>query len=296
MIREFFAALVNPGVPFIRYALIAGLLSSISFGIIGSFVVVKRISYIAGAISHAALAGIGGALYLRHAYGIESISPLHGAVVAALAAAFIIGMVTTRYKEREDTVIGTIWAIGMAIGLLFISKTPGYVDPMSYLFGNILLVGRQELYLILILDLLVITVGILFYQQFLALSFDEEFTRLRGIRTQLYYILLIFLIALTVVLMVTVVGIVMVIALLTIPAATAGIFSKKLWHMMVLGGILCALFTSLGLGTSYMLDLPSGSTTIVIAGIIYLLSLGSRRFTCAAPGTAASRAGRQHVE
>ncbi|MGC9313519.1 MAG: metal ABC transporter permease [Sediminispirochaetaceae bacterium] len=278
MISDFFAALANPGVPFIRYALIAGLLSSISFGIIGSFVVVKRISYIAGAISHAALAGIGGALYLRHAYGIESISPLHGAVVAALAAAFIIGMVTTRYKEREDTVIGTIWAIGMAIGLLFISKTPGYVDPMSYLFGNILLVGRQELYLILLLDLVVITIGILFYQQFLALSFDEEFTQLRGIRTQLYYILLIFLIALTVVLMVTVVGIVMVIALLTIPAATAGIFSKKLWHMMVLGGILCALFTTLGLGTSYMLDLPSGSTTIVIAGIIYLLSLWSRRF------------------
>ena len=278
MIQEFFAALTNPGVPFIRYALIAGLLSSVSFGIIGTFVVVKRISYIAGAISHAALAGIGGALYLKHAYGIEAVSPLHGAVVAALAAAFIIGMVTTRYKEREDTVIGTIWAIGMAIGLLFISKTPGYVDPMSYLFGNILLVGRQELYLILLLDLVVITIGILFYQQFLALSFDEEFTQLRGIRTQLYYILLIFLIALTVVLMVTVVGIVMVIALLTIPAATAGIFSKKLWQMMVLGGILCALFTSLGLGTSYMLDLPSGSTTIVIAGIIYLLSLGSRRF------------------
>jgi len=278
MIQEFFAALTNPGVPFIRYALIAGLLSSVSFGIIGTFVVVKRISYIAGAISHAALAGIGGALYLKHAYGIEAVSPLHGAVVAALAAAFIIGIVTTRYKEREDTVIGTIWAIGMAIGLLFISKTPGYVDPMSYLFGNILLVGRQELFLILLLDLVVITIGILFYQQFLALSFDEEFTQLRGIRTQLYYILLIFLIALTVVLMVTVVGIVMVIALLTIPAATAGIFSKKLWQMMVLGGILCALFTSLGLGTSYMLDLPSGSTTIVIAGIIYLLSLGSRRF------------------
>lgn len=279
MIQEFFAALANPGVPFIRYALLAGLLSSISFGIIGTFVVVKRISYIAGAISHAALAGIGGALYLKHSYGIEAVSPLHGAVVAALAAAFIIGMVTTRYKEREDTVIGTIWAIGMAIGLLFISKTPGYVDPMSYLFGNILLVGRQELYLILLLDLVVITIGILFYQQFLALSFDEEFTQLRGIRTQLYYILLIFLIALTVVLMVTVVGIVMVIALLTIPAATAGIFSKKLWQMMVLGGILCALFTTLGLGTSYMLDLPSGSTTIVIAGFIYLLSLVSRRFT-----------------
>jgi len=278
MIQDFFAAIVNPDFPFIRYALIAGLLSSVSFGIIGTFVVVKRISYIAGAISHAALAGIGGALYLQHAFGMSLISPLHGAVIAALLAALLIGFVSTRYKEREDTVIGAIWAIGMAIGLLFIAKTPGYVDPMSYLFGNILLVGRQELVLILLLDLVVITIGILFYQQFLALSFDEEFTQLRGIHTRLYYILLIFLIALTVVLMVTVVGIVMVIALLTIPAATAGIFSKKLWQMMVFGALLCALFTSLGLGTSYLLDLPSGSTTIVIAGAVYLVSLGTRGF------------------
>lgn len=269
--------MADPNVPFIRYAFIAGLLSSVSFGIIGSFVVVKRISYIAGAISHAALAGIGAALYLQHTYGMEYLSPLHGAVIAAMLAALIIGLVSTYYNEREDTIIGSIWAIGMAIGLLFIAKTPGYVDPMSYLFGNILLVGRQELVLILILDVAVISLGILFYHQFLALSFDEEFTRLRGIPTRLYYILLIFLIALTVVLMVTVVGIVMVIALLTIPAATAGLFSRKLWQMMMLAALFCALFTSFGLGTSYVLDLPSGSTTIVFAGVVYLAGLLLRR-------------------
>src|SRR6056297_1129079 len=275
--QEFLAALSDPSVPFIRYAFIAGLLSSLSFGIIGSFVVVKRISYIAGAISHAALAGIGAALFFQFKFETASISPLLGAVAAALLAALIIGIVSIRYSEREDTIIGTIWAIGMAIGLLFIARTPGYVDPMSYLFGNILLVGRQELILILVLDLLVIVLSILFYHQFLALSFDEEFTRLRGIPTRLYYVLLILLIAVTVVLMVTVVGIVMVIALLTIPAATAGLFSKKLWQMMVLAGLFCALFTSLGLGTSYVLDLPSGSTTIVFAGIVYLGGLLFRR-------------------
>jgi len=276
-VQEFLAALLHPDIPFIRYALIAGLLSSISFGIIGSFVVVKRISYIAGAISHAALAGIGGALFLKHSYGLSVLSPLHGAIIAALLSAGIIGFVTSRSAERSDTIISAIWAIGMAIGLLFIAKTPGYVDPMSYLFGNILLVGRQELILIVLLDILVIAIAVLFYQQFLALTFDEEFTRLRGIHTRSYYMLLIFLVALTVVLMVTVVGIVMVIALLTLPAATAGNFSKKLWHMMILGAILCALFTSLGLSTSYILDLPSGSTTIIIAGFMYLVSLILRK-------------------
>ncbi|MFP4178781.1 MAG: metal ABC transporter permease [Spirochaetaceae bacterium] len=268
---EFFSALTDPSVPFIRYALIAGILSSASFGIIGSFVVVKRISYIAGAISHAALAGIGGALFFGQVYQYTFISPLYGAIIAALLSALIIAVVSRRSMEREDTVIGTIWAVGMAIGLLFISHTPGYIDPMSYLFGNILLIGKTELYIIVALDILVITLSLLFYQQFLSVSFDEEFTRLRGLPTQFYYILLILLVALTIVLMVTVVGIVMVIALLTIPAATAGLFTSTLWRMMILAGIFCALFTVLGLITSYIFDLPSGSTTIVFAGAIYLI-------------------------
>lgn len=268
---EFLSALTDPSVPFIRYALIAGILSSAAFGIIGSFVVVKRISYIAGAISHAALAGIGGALFFSQVYQYSFISPLYGAIIAALLSALVIAVVSRRSMEREDTVIGTIWAIGMAIGLLFISRTPGYIDPMSYLFGNILLIGKTELYIIVALDLLVITLSLLFYQQFLSVSFDEEFTRLRGMPTQFYYILLILLVALTVVLMVTVVGIVMVIALLTIPAATAGLFTSTLWRMMILAGIFCAFFTVLGLITSYIFDLPSGSTTIVIAGAVYII-------------------------
>jgi zinc transport system permease protein len=268
---EFFAALTDPSVPFIRYAFIAGILSSASFGIIGSFVVVKRISYIAGAISHAALAGIGAALYLRHSYEISFLSPLHGAILASLLAALIIAVVSRQATEREDTIIGTIWAVGMAVGLLFISRTEGYVDPMSYLFGNILLIGKTELYIILVLDFIVLAVSLLFYQQFLSVSFDEEFTRLRGLPTQFYYILLILLVALTVVLMVTVVGIVMVIALLTIPAATASLFSSTLWRMMITAALFCAIFTAVGLATSYLFDLPSGSTTIVFAGAVYLL-------------------------
>ncbi len=275
---ECLSALTDPSVPFIRYALIAGILSSASFGIVGSFVVVKRISYIAGAVSHAALAGIGAALYLHHALGLSFISPLFGAVAAALLSALIIALVGIRATEREDTVIGTIWAVGMAIGLLFMARTPGYIDPMSYLFGNILLIGKTELYLILFLDLVVLTLSLLFYQQFLAVSFDEEYTRLRGLPTRFYYVLLIILVALSVVLMVTVVGIVMVIALLTIPAAAAGLFSSVLWRMMLLAGLFCALFTSIGLATSYLFDLPSGSTTIVFAGTVYLLlSLVAKR-------------------
>ncbi|MFO7848477.1 MAG: metal ABC transporter permease [Spirochaetia bacterium] len=268
---DFLSALTDPSVPFIRYALIAGILSSASFGIIGSFVVVKRISYIAGAISHAALAGIGGALFLGSVYEYSFLSPLYGAIIAALLSAIIIAVVSRRSKEREDTIIGTIWAVGMAIGLLFISRTSGYVDPMSYLFGNILLIGKTELYIIIALDILVIVLSLLFYQQFLSVSFDEEFTRLRGLPTQFYYILLIILVALTVVLMVTVVGIVMVIALLTIPAATAGLFSSILWRMMILAGVFCAFFTVMGLAASYIFDLPSGSTTIVFAGAVYLI-------------------------
>ena len=143
---DFLSALSNPAVPFIRYALIAGLVSSAAFGMVGSFVIVRRISYIAGAVSHAALAGLGASLYLKVVHGIAWLSPLTGATAAALLAAWIIAVVNLYAAEREDTIIGAIWAVGMAIGLIFISLTPGYMDPMSYLFGNILLIGREDLF------------------------------------------------------------------------------------------------------------------------------------------------------
>jgi zinc transport system permease protein len=257
---------------FLQYALLAGVLASVACGVVGSYVVARRITYIAGGIAHCVLAGMGAARYLAVVHGWTWLHPLHGATVAAVVAAFIIGIVSLRAREREDTVISALWAVGMAVGVLFISRTPGYSqDLMSYLFGNILLVGRGDLWLILILDVVVVGVSVLFYGRFLAVCYDEEFARLRGVRVEAYYLLLLVLAALTVVVLVTVVGIVLVIALLTLPVAVAGHFVRRLWHMMLLATLLSLLFTTAGLAVSYGPDLPAGATTIVLAGAAYLL-------------------------
>lgn len=266
--------------PFLQHALIAGVLASVACGIIGSYVVTKKISYIAGSIAHTVLGGLGAARYFQVVHHWDWFEPLYGAVLASLLAALAIGLVSMRARQREDTVIGALWAIGMAAGILFISQTPGYnEDLMSYLFGSILMVSAQDLWLIAGLDLLVVIVGALFYNQFLAICFDEEFARLRGVRVELFYLLLLCLTALTVVLLVTVVGIIMVIAIITLPAAVAGEFTKRLWHMMLLSALLTVLFTTTGLALSYGPNLPAGATIIMIAGAAYLLSVvGVRLF------------------
>ena len=263
---------------FMQNALAAGLLASVACGIVGTYVVVRRITYIAGGISHCVLGGIGAALYLQKVHGWTWLHPMYGAVVAALLAAAIIGLVSLRAKQREDTVIGALWAVGMAIGVLFIAKTPGYSqDLMSYLFGNILMVSPGDLWLIGALDLLVVLLGLAFYNQFLAVCFDEEFSRVRGLRVEFYYLLLLGLTALTVVLLVTVVGVVLVIALLTLPVAVAGIFARRLWQMMILATLFSAVFTTAGLAVSYGSDLPSGATIVILAGAVYLVAaVGSR--------------------
>jgi len=268
---DFAQALFDPAIPFLRYAFLAGLLASVSFGVIGTYVVARRITYLAGAIAHCTLGGIGAALYLQHAAGWTWLHPLYGAIAAALLAAVIIGLVSLYARQREDTVIGALWAVGMAIGLIFLAKTPGYVDPMSYLFGNILIISKLDLGIIAGLDLLVVGLAVFFYNKLLAVCFDEEFVRIRGVHVERYALLLLCLTALTVVLLVNVVGIVMVIALLTLPAAIAGQFAHRLWHMMVLAVLFSMAFTSAGLATSYTADLPSGPTIIIIGGATYLL-------------------------
>ncbi len=270
---EFFNALLDPNMPFFRYALLTGVFASLPFGIIGTFVVVRRISYIAGAISHCVLGGIGLGLYLEKAMGITWFGPMTGAVLAALLAAVILTLVSQHARQREDSVIGALWAVGMATGLLFIARTPGYVDPMSYLFGNILLVSKNDFLFVLALDIVVLGLVGIFYHKFLAVCFDEEFARLRGMRTDWIYLLLLCLTALTIVLLVRVVGIVMVIALLTLPAAVAGNFSRNIFQMMLLAVLFCAAFVVLGLGVSFTLDLPSGPIIIIIAAIGYLFVL-----------------------
>ncbi|ADH85387.1 metal ABC transporter permease [Desulfurivibrio alkaliphilus] len=274
---ELIEALRNPDISFFRHAFLVGLLASVSFGIMGTYVVAKRISYLAGAIAHCVLGGIGAGLYLQHRVGIGWFDPLYGALIAALLAALIIGLVSLHAKQREDTVIGALWATGMAIGLLFIAQTPGYVEPMSYLFGNILLISQTDIWLVLGLNLVVVTVCAVFYHQLLAVCFDGEFARLRGLNSDLYHLLLLCLTALTVVLLVRVVGIIMVIALLTLPAAVAGTFARTLGQMMLGAIVCCLLFVSFGLGISFLHDLPSGPTIILVAAGAYLLSLLARR-------------------
>jgi zinc transport system permease protein len=241
---------------------------------VGTYVVTRRITYLAGGIAHCVLGGMGFARYMQVVHGWAFMTPMLGAMLAALLAAFVIGWINIKARERIDTVISAFWGLGMATGILFISKTPGYgEDLMAYLFGNILLVTQRDLLLIGLLDLLIATTALLFHKQFVAVCFDEEFARLRGIHTQFFYFLMLALTALTVVLMVSIVGIVMVIVLLTLPAAIAGRFCLRMGSMMALAAALCALLTFGGLALSYRPDLPAGATIIVLAGIAYLLSL-----------------------
>jgi zinc transport system permease protein len=265
VVAEFFQGLINQ--PFLQHALLGGLLASLGCGIIGSYVVVNRITFLAGGIAHTALGGMGIAYYL-------GVDPIFGALAAALTGALIIGTVSLRWRQHEDTLIGALWAIGMAIGVLFISRTPGYnADLMSYLFGNILMISDGDLYLMALLDGMILMLVTLFYKVFLAVSFDEEFARLRGVPVGFIYLLLLCMVALTVVLLIRVVGLILVIALLTLPAAIAGQYLRSLWRMMVLATLLGTLFSSAGLAVSYGPDLPAGATIIILAGSVYLISL-----------------------
>jgi zinc transport system permease protein len=239
---------------------------------VGSYVVTRRTTYVAGAISHCVLGGMGFARYLERVHGVAWMTPLRGAALAAVVAALLIGAVTLRGKQRVDTVLSAIWAVGMALGISFIVATPGYnEDLMSYLFGNILMVAPGDLGLMVLLNAAVLGLVIPFYNKFLAISFNEQLARLRGIRVEVYELLFLVLTALTVVLLVKVVGIVMVIALLTLPAATAGFFVTRLSRMMVLAAGLSILFTCGGLAISYAPEWPAGATIVELAGGSYLL-------------------------
>jgi zinc transport system permease protein len=263
---------------FLQFAVLAGLLASVACGVVGSFVVVRRTTYVAGAIAHCVLGGMGAARYLQRVHGIEWMTPLFGATVAAVVAALIIAAVTLSGRQREDTVLSAIWAIGMAVGISFITATPGYSeDLMSYLFGNILMVGSSDLGHMIALDAVVVVLMLLFYDKFLVISFQPELARLRGIRVGVYHTLLLVLISLTVVLLTQVVGLVMVIALLTLPAATALQFAGRLWSAMLGASALCFLFTLSGIVLSYGPELPTGATVIQVAGATYLLALIGKR-------------------
>ncbi|UDQ98493.1 metal ABC transporter permease [Lentisphaerota bacterium WC36G] len=258
----------------ITLQIIFGIIASLTFGIIGTFVVVKRISYIAGAISHSILGGIGVALYCQEKLDWSYSHPLLGALISALLAAIIIGLMTRKSHQRIDTVIGAIWAIGMATGVLCIAKLEeGYKSIHSYLFGSIALTGQQDLIIVSILGVLILIIVMLFYDKLLAICFDSEFSELRGIKVDFYYILLLCLIALTIVILVQMIGIIMLIALLTLPAAVACNFFTKLSSIMISSVIICMLFTTSGFFLSIPLKSAVGPVIIIVAGISYLTIL-----------------------
>ena len=267
---QFFEILLSADFPFLRNALFAGLLASMLFGTIGAVVTVRRIASLAGAVSHAVLGGIGLALFLSVKGIIPGLPPIAGALVFAVIAALIIGLVSLRAKQREDTVISAIWAIGMSLGVLFMAKTPGYTDPSTWLFGNILLISNRDLLLLVILDLIVLFLARRFYAQIEATSFDEEFSRVRGVNLDAVFLILLAITAIAIVLLQTFVGIVMVIAMLTLPSGCSGVFSRSLGGMMIFSCIFAAVFSVLGISAGWMFDLPVGAMTVIIAGAVFL--------------------------
>jgi len=256
---------------FMQHALLAGMLAAVACGIVGVYVVIKKIVFISGGIAHASFGGIG----LGYLLGIN---PVLGAIFFTTASAIGIGLATRRTRLPEDTAIGILWAMGMALGIIFIGLTPGYApDLFSYLFGNILTVPTSDLLLMLILDVIIIFLVSLLYKEFLVLSFDEEFSAVSGVLTERLYLLLLCLIALTVVVLIRVVGIILVLALLTIPAALARQFTHSLKKMMLLAILAGAVFTFSGLWLSYVLDLASGATIILVSGTALFISFGISR-------------------
>jgi len=253
------------GYEFMQNALLAGLLTSIACGVIGSLVVVNRIVFISGGVAHAAYGGIGLAFFF-------GFSPLLGAGIFSLAVAAFIGAITLRERHRADTIIGLVWAAGMATGIILIDFTPGYnVDLMSYLFGSILTVPRSDILIMVVLDIIILVTIVLFYNDFLAMSYDADFAALRGIPVKALYFVLLGLVAFTVVMTIRVVGLILVIALLTIPTYIAEKRAGSLAGMMFRGGILSAVFTFFGLWLSYLFNITSGASIIMVAAAAFLV-------------------------
>jgi zinc transport system permease protein len=244
---------------FIQNAILAGIFISIAAGIMGSLVVVNKITFLAGGIAHSSYGGIGIAIFL-------GLPVLLGATVFAVIMAIIISFLTLYNKSRIDSIIGIMWAFGMALGIVFVDLTPGYnVDLMSYLFGSIIAVPQADIWYMGILDGFIIALVVFFYREFLAISYDAQFAKLRGINVEFFYTLILIMAALTVVAAIKVVGLILVIALLTIPTYLAESFCNKLSSMMIISSLLATAFTLLGLVVSYVYNISSGASIIMVA-------------------------------
>jgi len=259
------------GYQFMQHALAAAVLAGVACGVVGTYVVVRRMVFVSGGISHATFGGVGLALWL-------GFSPILGAVAFALAAAMGMGVVTRRTRLSEDAGISVLWATGMALGVVFAGLAAGYTpDLFSYLFGNILTVLKSELRMMLVLNAVIVATVLAFYKEFQAVSFDEEFSRVAGVPAGALQLVLLALIALTIVTVIRVVGIVLVIALITIPPSIARQFTSTLRGMMLLAVALAVALSVCGIALSYALNVPSGATIVLLSGaVLGLVLLGKR--------------------
>jgi zinc transport system permease protein len=260
--------------PLLQMAFLAALLASISGGIIGSYVVVRRISFIAGSIAHSILGGMGVCVWLQYHWHWSWASPMLGAFAAALLSALLLGWIQLRFRQREDALIAALWSTGMAIGVIFLSLTPGASgELMDFLFGNILWVTKRDLYALALLDVAIVCLVSFYYRRFLALCFDEEQALLQKIPVQKLYFLLLCLVALSIVLLIQIIGTLLVLTLLTIPATIATLFTMRLSTMMCLSCLIAAGSSWAGLSLSHQLNWPPGATIALVAALAYLLSL-----------------------
>ena len=256
---------------FFRNACLAAFMASITCGIIGTYIVARRIVFISGGITHASFGGIGMGYYF-------GFNPITGAIIFGILSALGIELFTKRADLREDSAIAMLWSLGMALGVIFIFLTPGYApNLMSYLFGNILTVSKEDLLFLLFLSVFVIGFFLIFYRMIIFVSFDEEFALTNNAPVRLFNSLLISLVALTIVLNIRVVGIILVMSLLTIPQAIANLFTKRFDVMMGYSIVFAFLGSVTGLAFSYIYDIPSGAsiifTLVVLYGIIKTLFL-----------------------
>ncbi len=259
--------------PFFQRVLIAAVLASIACGVIGSYVVAKRMASISGGLSHAAFGGVG----LGYLAGFP---PILGAAGFGLLAAMIVGLAQRRFGSGLDTLISMVWSIGMALGILFVALTPGYApDLMSYLFGSLLFVPWEYVGLVAALDVAILVSVLLFHRRFEAVCFDEEYAEVAGVPAEATFLALLALTALAIVTLIRVVGVILAIALLTIPPAAARPWVRTLPRMMALAVAICAasnvggLFVSYALGETSDISVPPGPMTILMAAAIYLLSV-----------------------
>ncbi|MEA2691045.1 MAG: zinc transport system permease protein, partial [Acidobacteriota bacterium] len=256
---------------FVRHAIFAGVLAAILCGVVGTFVVVKRVSFLAGGLSHAAFGGLGICFFL-------GINPLWGAIAVSLGCAVVLGLMDTEKVKSHDALIGVLWAAGVAVGIAFVYRTPGYApNLMTYLFGNILLVTPADVWTTLVLTVVVLAVFLLFGKELVAVSFDEVFARVQGAPVRLLLTLLLVLVALTVVVLIQVVGILLVIALLTIPPVVSLMLFKNLRSVLLTSVAIGVAMTLAGLAVSFYEDLPSGPAIVLLGTALLLLVYGVQK-------------------